>query len=542
MAVELEINSNKAFVEPGPSLFECAESVGVRVPTSCRKQGKCRECLVEIEEGADLLSPPSDEEKHLKGRFRLSCRARIVAEQGSLRCHTLRRGAMRIEDKALGLPSRARLIGLDPAVIREGDRVLLDGVEISRQAGALHGLALDLGTTTVVVRLVDLETGKTEATQAFENPQRFAGSDIMARIQYDSENRGRLLQRVLVGYINHVIEALPCESEEIFEVVVAANSTMRDLFFGLDVHALGQRPYRSIVENEFRRGEREDTHWSVKARKLRLNTHPDARVYGLPLIGSHVGADASACLLAVDMVREEEIIAVMDIGTNTELILGNRSRAIAASCPAGPAFEGGELSCGMPGLEGAVERVLLRDSGEVDLDVIGDEKPVGICGSGLVSLLGELLRTQRINQFGRLSDFSDRFFLDDQKSLWMSENDVSLLAQAKGANVAGLRLVCSNLGVRFDQIQKLYLAGGFARHIDLEAARSIGLLPDLPDDKVIQIGNASIEGATVALLSASRRRELESFVKTVQHLELEQDPAFFDCFVEGCQFIPVRDA
>jgi uncharacterized 2Fe-2S/4Fe-4S cluster protein (DUF4445 family) len=419
--------------------------------------------------------------------------------------------------------------------------VLLDGVEISRHAGSLHGLALDLGTTTVVVRLVDLETGKTEATQAFENPQRFAGSDIMARIQYDSENRGRLLQRVLLGYINHVIEALPCNPEEIFEVAVAANSTMRDLFFGLDVYSLGQRPYRSVVENEFSRGEREDTHWSVKARKLRLNTHPDARVYGLPLIGSHVGADAAACLLAVDMAREEKIVAVMDIGTNTELILGNCNRAVAASCPAGPAFEGGELSCGMPGLEGAVEKVRLHENGKVDLDVIGDQEPAGICGSGLVSLLGELLRTRRMNQLGRLSDFSDSFFLNGEKSLWMSENDVSLLAQAKGANIAGLRLVCRSFGIGFDEIEKLYLAGGFARHIDLDAARRIGLLPDLPDNKVIQIGNASIEGATLALLSVSLRRELESFVKTVRHLELEQDPAFFDCFVEGCQFTPVRN-
>jgi len=537
MSVSLEINSKRVTARPEATLFEHAEELGVRVPTSCFKQGKCRECLVQVVEGMDLLSAPTAEEEHLREGFRLSCRTQVVGGEGRVRCHTLRRAAMRIEEDSSGIDSGLPAGEVDPAVRREGDRILLDDVEIARGAGPLHGLSVDLGTTTVVVRLLDLETGKRLATQSFENPQRFAGTDVMARIHYDTHNKGKLQQRTLLGYLTHAIEAFPCEPETIYEMTIAGNATMRDIFFGLDVFTIGQKPYRSLVEHEFLEGKRATTSFTVPARRLRLPMHPAARVYGLPLIGSHVGADAAAALLAIDFLNEERTVALMDIGTNTELVIGNRHRALAASCPAGPAFEGGSIACGMPGLEGAIEGVRIGADDGVECRVIGtDCRAEGICGSGLVELLGELLRTERMNGLGRFADGSDRFGLDAGGELFVCEGDISELAQAKGANVAGLHIVLKNYGIRFDELDCFYLAGGFARHLDVDASRRIGLIPDLPDETLVQVGNASIEGATIALLSKSRRDALEAFVPTIQHVELETDPDFFNYFVEGCQF------
>jgi len=523
-ATGVSINGVACDARPGMSLFECAESVGVLVPTSCHKQGKCRECLVEVESGDPCLTPRTAEEDHLAGQFRLSCRARVASLDGPIRCHTMRRGSMRIET---GTTSLSDDFELDP--VSTGD---------AAEAGPRHGLAVDVGTTTVALRLHDLSTGALVATRSFENPQRFGGSEIMARIRYDGEHPGRLLQRTLLGYLGHAIEDLPCDPATIREMVVAGNTTMRDLFFGLDVQPVGVIPYRSTVETAFREGRAPGTSVTASATKLRLPAHPRARVYGLPLIGSHVGGDTAACLLATGLAERTEVSALLDIGTNTEVVVGNRDRILAASCPAGPAFEGGGVTCGMPALEGAIERVRIRDNGSFELGVIGEGPAAGICGSGLVDLLGELLRTGRMNAQGRFADDQDQFPLDEANGISLFERDVNELAQAKGANVAGLRIVMSAFGVSFDSIDRLFLAGGFARHLDLDAARRIGLLPDLPDSRIVQVGNAALHGASIALLSARRRRQIEEVVARVEHVRLETDPAFFDTFVDGCQFVP----
>jgi uncharacterized 2Fe-2S/4Fe-4S cluster protein (DUF4445 family) len=266
--------------------------------------------------------------------------------------------------------------------------------------------------------------------------------------------------------------------------------------------------------------------------------HPAARVYGLPIIGSHVGADAAACVLATGLFESDEVTALLDIGTNTEVIVGNRHRVIAASCPAGPAFEGGGVTCGMPALEGAVERVRIRDDGEVETRVIGGGKPEGLCGSGLVDLLSELRRTGGMNEQGRLADEQERFVVDAAHGLFFSESDINELAQAKGANAAGQRIAVDSYGIALTDLTRLDLAGGFARYLDVAAARRIGLIPDLPDDRIRQVGNAALEGAAIALRSVSRRRALENVVRRIEHVRLETHPRFFDIFVEGCQFTP----
>jgi uncharacterized 2Fe-2S/4Fe-4S cluster protein (DUF4445 family) len=545
MSVTLTINGHTTSAtdcDAGSSLFDCAEHVGVRVPTSCQKNGKCKECIVEITEGAELLSPPTPQEVHLKGNFRLSCQTRVIAGAGDghVKCHTMRRGQMRIESAASGLPLREK-VTIDPTVTRDGDRILLDGVEIERSDQPIFGLAMDLGTTTVVLRLLNLETGAIVATSSFENPQRFGGSDVMSRIRYDTETGGKLLMRTLAGYLTHAIQEFPVDPKCIYEMVVVGNSTMRDLFFRQNVYPIGQTPYRSVTEIEVAEGKRTTTSLADNARRCLLPIHPKARVYGAPIISGHVGADAAACMLAIDLAHEERIVAIMDIGTNTELIVGNKDRILAASCPAGPAFEGGAISCGMPGLDGAIEDIRIDDaSGEFRFNVIGNESPQGICGSGLVDLMSELLRTGKMNEFGRFEDGEPRITVDAKNEIFFLESDVNELAQAKGANVAGLQVVFNNFGIDFDEIDVFYLAGGFGRHLKIDASKRIGLIPNIPDEKIVQVGNAAIEGACLALLSKSKRQELEDLVKRIEHCRLETHPRFFDFFVEGCQFKPVE--
>ena len=544
MAVTLTINGRTTQATDGPSLFDYAETLDIDVPTSCRKQGKCKECMVEVVEGMSLLSPIAEPERHLKGNFRLSCQTRMTAAEGHVRCHTMRRGHMIIERHSFGLPISNRELKLDPAVTRDGDRILIDGVEVERSTAPILGIAMDLGTTTVVLRLVDLESGELIADTSFENPQRFAGSEIMSRIAYDTEHPGRLLMRTLAGYLSHAIEKFPVDPKTIYEMVVVGNSTMRDLFFRQSVYSIGQTPYRSITEIEMAEGQRSTTSLIQTGLRSLLPIHPKARVYGAPIISGHVGADAAACMLAVDLAHEERLVAVMDIGTNTELIVGNKHRILAASCPAGPAFEGGAIACGMPALDGAIETVAIADDETFRLGVIGDVPPQGICGSGLVDLLSELLRTGRMNDMGRFEDDIQRITLHrgeaPEEDIFLLESDVNELAQAKGANVAGLHAVFSSYGIDFDDIEVFYLAGGFGRHLNVEASKRIGLVPGLDSSKIVQAGNTAIEGATIALLSKSKRQELEELVKRVKHCRLETHPDFFNFFVEGCQFKPVE--
>jgi uncharacterized 2Fe-2S/4Fe-4S cluster protein (DUF4445 family) len=542
MAVTLTINGQSIEAAGGQSLFDYAEAMGIDVPTSCRKQGKCKECMVEVVEGMDALSALADPERHLKGIFRLSCQTFVAAAEGHVRCHTMRRGHMRIERHAFGLPLSNREFEIDPAVKRDGDRILIDGVEVERTTGPILGLAMDLGTTTVVLRLVDLETGELIADTSFENPQRFGGSEVMSRIAYDTEHPGRLLMRTLAGYLTHAIEKFPVDPKTIYEMVVVGNSTMRDLFFRQSVYSIGQNPYQSVTEIEMSEGKRTSTSLSQTGLLSLLPIHPKARVYGAPIISGHVGADAAACMLAVDLAHEERLVAVMDIGTNTELIVGNKHRILAASCPAGPAFEGGAIACGMPSLDGAIEEVAIADDGTFQLRVIGDVAPEGICGSGLIDVLSELLRTGRMNDMGRFTDDIHRITLCDagDKEIFLLESDVNELAQAKGANVAGLHAVFSSYDIDFDDIEVFYLAGGFGRHLNVEASKRIGLVPSLASTKIVQAGNTAIEGATIALLSNAKRQELEDLVKRVEHCRLETHPSFFEFFVEGCQFKPVE--
>lgn len=512
------------------------------MPTSCGRTGECHECIVEVRKGTEALTPPTEEEKFLRGNYRLACQACVTDTEVDIDFAVLRR-----QPRILTAGTK-REIKLQPAYVRVEDEVVFNGadgqVSVDKYRGAIYGIAADLGTTTVVLNLVNLETGETVYTASFENPQRFGGSDIMNRISYDGGKDAGELRAVMVSSINfeigEMVRALKIRRRQIFEFVAVGNTTMRDLFFGIDVQSIGTRPYKSLIEDEFRESKRETTALTTSAAELELRINPKATVYGGPLIASHLGADTAADLLALGIEDQIEPVILVDVGTNTEVVIGNRDRLLAASCPAGPAFEGGEVTYGMPGYDGAVEKVTIDENGEAESQAIGEIDPIGICGSGLIDLLAELRRTNLMNPLGKFEDDSNEYEFSSTNNLTISRADISALAQAKAANYCGQAIVLREYGLPIEKFEKLYLAGGFANYVDESNAIDIGFIANMPLEKVEKVGNASLEGAVIMLLSTVKRVEIEKLTATIEHVELETAPDFFDFFVEGCMFKPME--
>ena len=252
-------------------------------------------------------------------------------------------------------------------------------------------------------------------------------------------------------------------------------------------------------------------------------------------MGCHVGADVAAALLAVGMDEQDEPVMLVDIGTNTEVVIGNRHGMVAASCPAGPAFEGGEVRYGMPGYDGAVESVRIRD-GRAEVSTISGAAVQGICGSGLVDLLSELRAHGLMSELGVLSRGGREFPFAPEQGMGLSRADISALSQAKSANYCGQFITLRRYGMPLEDISRLYLSGGFANYLNVDNAINIGFIANFPSGRVAKIGNAALEGATIMLLSQEQRRRAESLVERIEHIELETTPDFFDIFVEGCMF------
>ena len=533
----LHYGGRKLDLTTGKTLFDYADALSLRVPTSCRRNGECHECIVDVRRGMDSLSPPTDAERFLRDSYRLACQATVLDPAADVDFSVLRRQPRILTD------SVHRDVRLDPATSRKGDGVDFDGRRIDAYKGRIYGLAIDLGTTTVVLNLLDLESGEVLQTASFENPQRFGGSDIMHRISYDGGPFGGELRQVMLSAINfeigEIARALGFHRRNIYEIVVVGNATMRDIFFGFDVQPIGEKPYKSIVELEMEAGSRSTTALQTTAKELGLRVFPGANVYAAPLIGCHVGADISAGLLAIAADQQDGLFMLVDVGTNTEVVIGNRQRMLAASCPAGPAFEGGEITYGMPGYEGAIESVSI-DNGSVEYRTIGDAEPQGICGSGLVDLLAELRRKDTMNELGVLRDAAREFVFEPERGMSLSRSDISSLAQAKAANYAGQYIVLRRYGAPPAELEHLYLAGGFANYVDVKNAVEVGFLANLPQDRIVKVGNAALEGATILLRSRQMREDVEQLVRRIEHVELETTPDFFDIFVEGCMFKPME--
>ena len=528
-------------LSPGRTIFDYADELAVQVPTSCYRTGHCHECVVEIRSGIEALTPPTEAESFLRDNYRLACQAEILRDDVDVEFAPLRRTPKIL---TAGVEKE---IPLDPVVTRRGGDVLYDGEPVDAYRGHLYGLAIDLGTTTVVMQLIDLESGATVSVRSFENPQRFGGSDIMHRISYDGgEFRGEL-QRSLANAVSHEIvelgRRLGFARQEIYEIVAAGNSTMRDLLFKLDVQSIGQKPYKSLIEHEYLEGNRPTTALVEDARRLGLRANLRTKVYGMPLIASHVGADTAAAIAACGLDRDaDEAAMIVDVGTNTEVVVAGRGRMLTASCPAGPAFEGGLVKFGMPGYEGAIESLRLAPNGsrEFEYSTIGGLPPQGICGSGLVDLLAELRRRGRMTEMGVFGDRKQRqMTLIPEHGITFSRDDASNLAQAKAANYCGQFITLRAFGVDPGDVSRLYLAGGFANYIDVGNAIDIGFLAPVPRERIVKVGNAAVQGAREMLLNRRRRAEIEALVHDIEHLELETTPDFFEVFVEGCQFKPM---
>ncbi len=522
-------------LELGKSVFDYADEVSVSVPQSCGRSGRCRECVVEIRQGGASLSARTPAEEYLPEDFRLACQAVVSAIDRDVEFAIIRR-RMHILEATGETPS-----DIDPPVSVEGDVVLYEGVPLDRVRDRLLGLAIDVGTTTVVFRVIDLVSGHTQTGGAFENPQRFGGSDVMSRISYEREHPGALrqaLRRTLNGALKEAYAQAGIDRHCVYEAVVVANSTMRDLFFGLDVAPIGQMPYKSVTELAMQRGEVDSTWLSRPAHELGIFMHPQGRVVGAPLVASHVGGDVAADLVATGLAGRAGTTMLVDIGTNTEIAISDGARFLAASSPAGPAFEGGLLRYGMPGADGAIERVRIEDGGFA-IEVIGAVEPQGICGSGLVDILAELRRVGWMTPLGRFSDGRDEFTIVSQPRISFSRADASQLAQAKASNATGQRILLRRLGLHPRDLDRVLLAGGFANAIDIANAIAIGFLADVRPERVERVGNAALHGAGMLLLSRARRRELSELIGRIEHVELETESDFFGLFVEGCHFEPV---
>ena len=529
----VRLNGREVQAHAGKSLFDYADFMRVRIPSSCGRGGSCHECIVEVKEGMDRLTPHSRDEYFLSGSYRLACQAIITDPSQTIEFAVLRRQP-RILTEGI-----RRHIDPDPLVRRDGDEVTMGGQPADSYRGRILGLAVDIGTTTVAMNLADLESGEIVATSSFENPQRFGGSDVMNRISFDrGRNRGEL-RHAIISAINFEIGDLTrlanVHRRQIYEVALVGNTTMRDIAFGIDVQSIGVKPYKSKVELEWEEGHRTGTALESNAQAMGLRVFPKAHVYGGPIIGCHVGADVAAALLAIGMDEQEEPVMLVDIGTNTEVVIGNRHGMVAASCPAGPAFEGGEVTHGMPGYDGAVESVRIRD-GQAQATTIGGVSAQGICGSGLVDLLAELRAHGLMNELGVLSGGAREFSFAPEQGMGLSRADISALSQAKSANYCGQFITLRRYGMPQEAISRLYLSGGFANYLNVGNAIDIGFIADFPPNRVAKVGNAALEGATIMLLSCEQRRRVESLVERIEHVELETTPDFFDIFVEGCMF------
>ena len=522
-------------LETGKTLFDYADAVSVAVPQSCGRSGRCRECVVEVRQGAEALSARTSAEEYLPAAFRLACQAEIMSADRDVEFAIIRR-RMHILEAMAETPS-----DIDPLVTADEHAVRYDGIPLDPPRGRVLGLAIDAGTTTVVFRVIDLVTGHTVTGGAFENPQRFGGSDVMTRVTYERDHPGALrqaLRRALNGALKEAYVAEGIDRHMVYEAMVVGNSTMRDLFFGLDVAPIGQMPYKSVTELALLRGEADSTWLTRRAHEMGLFMHPQGRVVGAPLVASHVGGDVAADLVATDFARQAGTSMLIDIGTNTEIVVSDGQRIVAASSPAGPAFEGGLLRFGMPGADGAIEKVRIVDGG-FDYEVIGDAEPEGICGSGLVDILAELRRAEWMNPQGRFADGRADFTIAPGPGITFSRSDASQLAQAKASNACGQRILLRRLGLAPERIDRVFLAGGFANAIDIVNAIDIGFLAPVRPQRVERVGNAALHGAVKLLLSRARRQELSELVGRIVHVELETEPDFFELFVDGCQFTPI---
>lgn len=426
----------------------------------------------------------------------------------------------------------------------------LIGLRPGRGVTGVFGVAVDIGTTTVVAHLVDLATGRTLGAAAALNRQVRFGDDVISRIIHAAEPGGlERLRTAVVGEINVLVGSLArahdIDRDQIVAAVCAGNTTMVHLFLGLPPAEIRREPYIpvSTAPPAFHAGD------------LGLRIHPAGVVASMPGVSGWVGGDITADVLACDMDQTAELSMLIDVGTNGETVIGNRDFLVCCACSAGPAFEGGGISSGMRAAGGAIQRVDIAKAGDLVYETVGSVRPRGICGSGLVDLLAELLRVGYMDRAGQLQTESPIVregpagpevlvaaaeTTATGRDLVLGAADIQNLLRAKAAVYAGAALLARRLGLAMSDIERIYVAGGFGAYLDIRKAILIGLLPEVPLERITFIGNGSVAGAKLALLSVGARARAAEVARKMTYRELSVDAGFMEEYVSA-MFFPHTD-
>ena len=596
----------------GNNILDAAKKVDVNISAVCGGRGLCGKCRVVVKEGAQNLEPASRleamslSEEELAAGYRLACCALLnregttvvdvppesrVEQQRLLvagietavsRNPSVKKFLIHLSQPSLeniksdaetlleGLIDQRRpklRIGFDaliqlPIAIREGhwtitatlrDEQEVICVEPGDTTNRTYGLAVDVGSTKIAAYLLDLNEGKVVATASSPNPQIPYGEDIISRVSYASKDEKNLkqLQGVVIACINKLLRET-CEKagvnfSEVYDAVLVGNTVMHHLFLGISPRFVALSPYPPAVSSSI----------SVRAKDIGLKTNPAANVYVPPNVAGFVGADAVADVLATEICKSKSLSIMIDIGTNTEIVLGNDQRTISCSCASGPAFEGGHIEFGMRAEPGAIENVYVDPSNlEPGFKTVGDARPRGICGSGIVDAVAAMLKSGIINRYGLIDTklTSPRIRKNGVPQYvlsWKEENDVGHdiavtqrdvqeIQLAKAAIYSGATILMKHLHVEPREIQKVFLAGAFGTYVDPQSAVIVGMYPDVPLERVHFVGNAAGSGARMALLSREVREDSDRIVQQIEYVELAADPSFQREFTEALQ-LPHKD-
>lgn len=475
-------------VEAGKTVLQTQIDAGLTPDAFCGGKGKCGKCKVVID-----------------GKEVLACQTVIDRDM------TVYTGQQKTEQaQILAEGSQAQLAFLPGDLPGDLDNPLLG--------------AVDIGSTSVVAYLMDGKTGELLGTRSALNPQRQFGADVVNRCSYALTNGAEILSGCIRNTINTLFRELARElgrvSEEIVRIVMVGNSCMHHLFLEISTKNLALAPYTPEVTEAL----------ELRAADYDLHVHPWAQLWWLPNIGGFVGADTVGCLVASDLDTCEEMTLLVDIGTNGELVLGNRDGIISCSTAAGPAFEGAKITCGMRGSVGAIDHISL-ENGEFRIHVIGDGEATGICGSGLLDGAACLLKAGKIDETGRMEEtcyFTDRVYLN--------QRDIRELQLAKAAIAAGIQILCQRKGIRPADIQRVLIAGAFGNYLDPASACAIGMLPPELAGKITSVGNAAGEGARMAALNRGQFERSKVLAEKAEFVELALDPDFQDVYVDEMEF------
>ncbi|MBN2852816.1 MAG: DUF4445 domain-containing protein [Clostridia bacterium] len=430
-----------------------------------------------------------------------------------------------------------------PTVIKLNNEMV--GIS-SQKYNDYYGIAIDIGTTTVASYLFNLKTGKRIDIVSGLNSQKKYGADVISRIEFASSDEGLAeIQKSIISQINQMIITLctrnSIRADEIFYITVAGNTTMIHLFMKISPVNIGKAPFIPVTTALHR----------IKASEIGLKINENGYIAVLPSVASYIGSDITAGVLATNMLHKNKISLLLDIGTNGEIVLGNKKKMIACSTAAGPAFEGANIRFGTGGISGAIDDFKIIGN-EVVFTTIDSQPPIGICGSGIITIVSQLLEHDIIDETGRFYD-EDELNADEKlkerlvefenmtafhitDGIYITQKDIREIQNAKASFAAGVITLINRYGITNDQIDYLYLAGGFGNYIDIQSAIKIGLFPKQLKKKVIPSGNTAGTGAILCLLSSDKMRKINKISKEIEYIELSSDPTFTDQYIECMMF------